>query len=151
MSAPSQSAHSYFDPHEACQAAEWKFRQSVLHLLFVKTHTQNLVWKFLMWNDIWLFDPAPRSPVRPYGKFFTCILFFTPSPLISYTLRLNTVSTPKSHQLAATAPDKKFKRHLLLNHWSKFKIISEKCSLWFSLLLKCTNGFTLLNKGLPEL
>ena len=35
--------------------------------------------------------------------------------------------------------------HLLLNHGTKFKIISQSCSLW-CLPPNCTNGSTLLNK-----
>ena len=51
-------------------------------------------------------------------------------------------STPPNRR-ATRAPDKKsFKRHLL-NHWPKFKIISQKCT---SLYQNCTNGYAPLNK-----
>ena len=53
-------------------------------------------------------------------------------------------STPLNRR-AATAPDKKsFKQHLL-NHWPKFKIISQNCS-YNTLYQNCTNGSAPLNK-----
>ena len=48
---------------------------------------------------------------------------------------------------ATRAPDKKsFKRHLLLNHWSNFKIISQNCSSWYPLPKYCKHVFAPLNK-----
>ena len=55
-------------------------------------------------------------------------------------------SAPLNRRVAR-APDKKsFKRHLLLNHWSNFKIISQNCSSWYPLPKYCKHVFAPLNK-----
>ena len=54
---------------------------------------------------------------------FTEVFFILPTTKIAQRVHSEIIG-------AGWAPRNIFKHHFVLNHWSKFKIISHKCTLW---------------------
>ena len=73
---------------------------------------------------------AVRTQIDQIQKYFTEMFLIMPSTKIAQIVPLRSAKGCQSF----------FKWHLLLNHWSNFKIISQKCSSWCP-LLKLHNWF----------
>ena len=87
------------------------------------------------------FKMTSPEPLVQIQNNFTELFLLIPSTKLAQMVLLRWTKGPPEPQKRNI-----FKRHLLRNHLSKFKIISQNCSSEYP-LENCTNGSTPLNKG----
>ena len=105
----SSSLQTYLRAYEQL-AHEWKF------LLIFFIHVPELQIRNLL-------SLSPPEPLTQIQNFFTELFLWIPSTKIAQMVMLRWTKWLPKLQIRNT-----FKGHFLLNHWFKFKIISQNCT-----------------------